>query len=333
MSRSYWLKRAEENDKRNLTSEEEGIRKVQKAFATAEEILLSRIREYYQKYSVDGVVTPADGRVRLTPAELASFRKQISKLAQTASTPEERAHLERLKLRVYISRQEALLAEIQHHAVELGVETEKAIGETLLKIFETQESHQHYNLEQYFGWKVNFEGLAPSQIQALIHQGYSEDDFSKRVWRNTEQLVKNLNVLLPQQFLLGRSTQDLAKELAKKMNTSRYSAETTIRTEGSHVAAQADMHSYKQAGVETYEFLATLDDRTSEECAALDGMHFALKDAQTGVNLPPMHPNCRSTTLPDVDMEGYDETRLAKDSDGNYIVVPKQSYAQWKASL
>jgi len=333
MANAYWTTRAEENDKRNERSKNAGIEKLRKAFSAAEETLLSRIEQYYLKYNTEGTISPADARVRLTPSELTSFRRQITKLSKAASTLEEKEYLEQLKRRVYISRQEALLAEVRHHAVELGVTTENVIGDTLSKIYSEQESHQHYNIEQYMGWGVDFEGLAPSQIQALIHQGYSDDDFSSRVWRNTEQLVKNLNVLLPQQFLLGRSTQDLAKELSKLMNTPRYSAEATIRTEGSNVAAQADMHTYKQADVETYEFMATLDDRTSEVCQSLDGMHFNVKDAQAGVNLPPMHVSCRSTTLPDVDMEGYDETRLAKDEDGQYIVVPKQTYSDWKASL
>lgn len=333
MANEYWLNRAVENDARNERSKNDGIEKIRKAFVSAEDTLLERIEAFYSKYNVDGVIDPADARKRLTPAELTAFRKQISKLARTATSDSEKEYLSQLRRRMYISRQEALLAEIRHHAVELGVQTEGVIGDTLQKIYAEQESHQHYNIEQDMGWGVDFEGLAPSQIQSLIHQGYSGDDFSPRVWRNTEQLVKHLNVLLPQQFLLGRSTQDLARELSKAMNTPRYSAEATIRTEGSNVAAQADMHVYKQADVETYEFMATLDDRTSEICQSLDGMHFNVKDAQAGVNLPPMHVSCRSTTLPDVDMEGYDETRLAKDEDGQYIVVPKQTYSQWKASL
>ena len=332
MADAYWIKRAEENDKRNEHSKEAGIEKLRKAFTAAEETLLSRIEMYYLKYNDEGTISPADARVRLTPAELTAFRKQITKLSKAASTSSEKAYLEQLKRRVYISRQEALLAEVRHHAVELGIATENVIGDTLAKIYSEHESHQHYNIEQYLGLQVSFESLSPAQIQALVHQGYSDDDFSSRVWRNTTQLVKNLDVLIPQQFLLGRSTQDLAKELSKLMNTPRYSAEAIIRTEGSSVAAQADIHVYKQSGIETYEFMATLDSRTSEICQSLDGMHFNVKDAQAGVNLPPMHVNCRSTTLPDVDMTSYNETRLAKDSSGQYTVVPKQTYRQWKST-
>lgn len=59
--------------------------------------------------------------------------------------------------------------------------------------------------------------------------------------------------------------------------------------------------SYEATGLDGYIFLATLDLGTSDICQFLDGKRFKLKDAQVGKNYPPMHPNCRSTTIPDVD--------------------------------
>lgn len=327
-SKEYWTRRVEENDARNLASEIEGIEKIRASFEQAQAEIQKKIDTFYRKYEEDGSISPADAKKRLTPSELNAFRKEIAKLSKDASE-EEKKRLDQLKQRLYISRQEALLAEIQHFAVKLHAATDETISQTLTDIYRQQESHNHYNLEQQLGWGVNFEGLAPAQIEALIHQGYDGRDFSEKTWYSTTQLVKNLNVLLPQQFLLGRSTQDIAKELSKTMNTPRYAAEALVRTEGSNIAAQADMNFYQRAGIESYEFMATLDSRTSEICQMLDGMHFKVKDAATGVNLPPMHTNCRSTTLPDVDMEDIDETRLAKDVDGNYISIPKLPYSAW----
>lgn len=69
-------------------------------------------------------------------------------------------------------------------------------------------------------------------------------------------------------------------------------------TEISHIREQANNDAYEEAGIESYEFDATLDSRTSEICSSLDGMVFKLKDKIIGVNSPPMHPRCRSTTIP-----------------------------------
>ncbi len=60
--------------------------------------------------------------------------------------------------------------------------------------------------------------------------------------------------------------------------------------------------------MDQYEYIATHDALTCETCAALDGKHFKLKDAQAGVNYPPMHPNDRCTTVeydPDDALDWY----------------------------
>ena len=330
----YWTQRAIQNDARTQKQKDAGIAHLQKAFEDAEAEILRRIEAFYYKYSEDGKVDLADARVRLTPKELSDFRKRIASLAGKASTEEEKVQLDALKRRVYISRQEALLAEIRAYATQLTTKVENEIDSVMKDIVTEQLLHQQFNIEQAIGWGVNFEGLSSDQIQAMTRTGYDGRNYSSKVWYDRDQLVKNMNVMLPQMFLLGKSVQDISASLSKAMNTPRYAAERLVRTEGAHVAAQADMALYSRTGLAEYEFLATLDNRTSEMCAELDGKVFKLKDAQVGVNLPPVHPNCRSTTLPVVDMNGIPEERLAKDADGNYIVVPKDmTYPEWKASL
>lgn len=47
-------------------------------------------------------------------------------------------------------------------------------------------------------------------------------------------------------------------------------------------------------------------ERTCETCGALDGKRFKLSDKRDGVNFPPLHPNCRCTTIaydPDDNLE------------------------------
>lgn len=74
-------------------------------------------------------------------------------------------------------------------------------------------------------------------------------------------------------------------------------ARRLIRTETNYVSNQAELESYRSAGVKEYTFTAVLDKRTSEICRELDGKRFPVDRAKVGVNLPPMHPYCRSTTI------------------------------------
>ena len=62
-------------------------------------------------------------------------------------------------------------------------------------------------------------------------------------------------------------------------------------------------------GITKYRFIATIDDRTSKICRALNGKVFDLKDRQIGVNCPFMHPFCRSVTVPVVDREALEKKK------------------------
>ena len=106
----------------------------------------------------------------------------------------------------------------------------------------------------------------------------------------------------------GKSVAEMSKALSARMGQSYKAAERLIRTETNHFHGEADKAAYKAAGVDEYEYVATLDSRTCETCAALDGKHFKVKDAQAGVNYPPMHPNDRCTTVeydPDDALDWY----------------------------
>ena len=50
--------------------------------------------------------------------------------------------------------------------------------------------------------------------------------------------------------------------------------------------------SYQELGIEEYIFLGG----GCEICQALNGQAFKLSEAEAGVNLPPIHPNCKCTT-------------------------------------
>lgn len=85
------------------------------------------------------------------------------------------------------------------------------------------------------------------------------------------------------------------------INGNRSAADRIVRTELTRIQNAAAADTYKAAGIEKYEYSAVDDDRTSEECAALDGKIFRLDEAVVGENFPPIHPNCRCTIIPIVD--------------------------------
>ena len=98
-----------------------------------------------------------------------------------------------------------------------------------------------------------------------------------------------------------------------------------VRTSVNQVANAASQASYKanQDVTKKYEYAATLDNRTSAICRALDGRVFEYGKGPT----PPQHFNCRSTTVPIIDYEGLG----VEPPSGGDIIDERKTYGEWLA--
>lgn len=103
-------------------------------------------------------------------------------------------------------------------------------------------------------------------------------------------------------------------------------------TESAFVSSQSQKDCYKELGVEQFEFVATLDNKTSEICQQMDGKVFKMADYQIGVNAPPLHCFCRSCTVPYFEDDfGQSGKRAARGADGKTTYVGGDiTYEEWK---
>jgi SPP1 gp7 family putative phage head morphogenesis protein len=121
---------------------------------------------------------------------------------------------------------------------------------------------------------------------AKMLQGPTAD--SVRAWVNTgiqqglttDEIVRGL-----------RGTKEQTGILSDKP---LYAVAALVRTAATHASTVGRNESYKALGATHYRFVATLDSKTSIQCASLDGQTFPLGKGP----VPPLHPNCRSSTVP-----------------------------------
>lgn len=80
------------------------------------------------------------------------------------------------------------------------------------------------------------------------------------------------------------------------MDVSRRSAQSMVRTAVSHVSNVASQETWKANAhiVKGWQFLATLDGRTTVTCAGLSGQFFPIGEGP----IPPRHIRCRSVSVP-----------------------------------
>lgn len=147
-------------------------------------------------------------------------------------------------------------------------------------------------------YRAAFDLIPESRVKAILSTNWSGQMFSERVWDNTNALADGLKHDMLVGIMAGKSEQHMADDIMNRCGVGAFEARRLVRTETTCVANMAELYGYKELDIDEYEFSACLDSRTSDLCRELDGKVFKRNSAQAGVNLPPMHPFCRSTTLP-----------------------------------
>lgn len=136
--------------------------------------------------------------------------------------------------------------------------------------------------------------------QRVIHTIWTDDgkSWSSRIWKNNALLVEKLENGLFDSVAAGASKDKLVKRIKEDFNVRFNEADRIVRTELSHIQNQSTLDRYNEAGINKYKYLAEIDERNCDICQKLDGQEFNLKDAEVGINFPPMHPGCRCTIIP-----------------------------------
>lgn len=314
-NKEYWIARALQRENEAYLRGVGLTAKMFQEYDRAAKAIRRDIGDFYSKYAGKYGLTYDQAVRLLTRKEFQEWKATLGEyITRIAAEPDPRvkalltAQLDALSTNSRISRLEALLGQIDLKLNELwetGVSQMKAeFGET----FREGYYKKVYDIQSRAGFIHEFAKLDESVVENVLSYPWSGAMFSNRLWRNKQALLFHVLETITQGVMQGKSVATMSKELSAKMGQSYKAAERLIRTETTHFHSEADKAAYNAAGVDQYEYIATHDARTCETCAALDGKHFKLKDAQAGVNYPPMHPNDRCTTVeydPDDALDWY----------------------------
>ena len=126
----------------------------------------------------------------------------------------------------------------------------------------------------------------------------------------TQQIAKRLKGRLQFENARKGSVRQIAKRGGQSTQMANHQVMTIVRTSVNQVSNAASQSVYKANRdiTEKYQYVATLDSRTSAICARLDGQEFEYGKGP----MPPQHFNCRSTTVPVVEDEWYKQMGIEK---------------------
>ncbi len=337
----YWKKRFELLEESQHQQGVQCYAELEKQYRQAQRQIEGQIQAWYGRFASNNGVTIQEAKRILTAKELAELKWDINQYIQygqeNALSGTWVKELENASARFHISRLEALKLQTQQSLEVMFGNQLDSIDEAMRNIYKSGYYHTAFEIQKGVGVGWDFSTLDDKTISKVINKPWAVDgkNFSERIWGNRQKLVNELNQTLTQNIMLGKDPQKAIDAIAKKMNTSKNNAGKLVMTEEAFFSSAAQKDCFAELDVEQFEIVATLDSRTSEICQEMDGKHFEMSKWEVGVNAPPFHPWCRSTTVPYFDDE-FDLVgeRAAGGEDGKTYHVPAtMTYPEWKKSF
>lgn len=328
-SQEYWEERERQKQQKVDEITDVEVEKVRKAIEDAIDDLNRQIHDIYMKYAVDNHMTYADTLQYLTDNERKEFQRDLQyyleKYKDREYVKKYKKELHSLSVRARVQRIEAFIANIKQHASDLeemlNTETREQISQLytegyLRNAYDILGSQEPTTAQVVPAFNVRV-------VREIMETPWSGKNYSKKVWDISTNFEQKLEEVLTRGLIQGKHPDVIAREFRaagfgkERLNKDgsvrkggiAWSAETLIRTEAANLIEQAQLNSYTEFKTERYVFMTSKDFKVCDTCQELEGKDFAVEDAKTSVNYPPMHPICRCTTRAKTCYDDEDESQ------------------------
>lgn len=305
---NYWEKRALENKLSAIENEEDYLRRISSIYDHANKQIDEKLARVYARYAKENNLTLEEAYKQLPKKMETEYKNDVMDYVNKAKDPSYKQYL----LNQSIMHKHSVLDQLrtEMRSVIYDIDMEETGGKFLEKIFtDSNYRAQYSNNEEAFA-KVD-----KQKIQNLLKENWSGGgNFSELIWKDREKLVKALDDIVMKGLATGDNYDKMSDKLAKRMDTSKSNAKRLIMTESARMENEGLLSYYERIGAKQLIFVATLDMKTSEICRAMDGTIIDIENAKIGLNVPPLHPYCRSVISPHY--EGNEpEDRVYRDAE------------------
>lgn len=312
-NRDYWEERQIKREAKAFTTIQDIEKEYKIALEKAKQDINKEISRITTTYMNDNVLNYIEALKHLKgddykvwKKDLHDYMKEYNKLLKNAPLQAQKLYLEieTLSAKSRISRLDSLKSQIDMELTKLIFRVENDSINALTSVYRDTFIEVTKDL-----------GINPvvsrDKIKTVLDKPWSGANFSQRLWSNTDKLAETVKQEIVNGMIQGINLKTMTKRVSERFETAKKNdVERLLRTEVNYTLNQATLDGYKEAGIEKYEFSATLDNRTSQICSELHGNIFEIKNIAVGLNYPPMHPRCRSTTIPIIDYESLAKTEI-----------------------
>ena len=333
-SKKYWEDRAAGRMVSYTAKAESTADTLGKAYYATARYLQGKANDVFNAFTDKFELSIAEAETMLKNAPNKSMFEQIKTALATCTDEQKKQQLETLLSSPAYAHRIGRLNDLDSKIsdmcsrlanAEIGVDTAH-LGD----IIQSAYMQTVFDVTKGADYRAAFDLIPESRVKAILSTNWSCQMFSQRVWDNTNALADGLKHDMLVGIMAGKSEQHMADDIMNRCGVGAFEARRLVRTETTCVANMAELYGYKELDIDEYEFSACLDSRTSDLCRELDGKVFKRNSAQAGVNLPPMHPFCRSTTLPVLPSEEDLDKELAKPGDE---IGADVDFDEWERNL
>ena len=330
----YWEMREARNMYKDMQLAEDCAKELSVIYSKAAIYTAKQIEGIFNRFASKHHLTRDEAINLLSEADSRDFKKllEVYKNKTGAQKREVLAELEAPAYKNRMKRLDDINKSINKLINAIASRERDEIDKTMRKVYESSYHHAVYEAARMSGLDLQTGPIDEGALETILKKKWSGQNYSERVWNNTQKVADAIKEELMIGALTGKTEKEMTDSINEQFLSGRNNARRLVRTESSYIHNEAHFQAYKDYGIEEYRFVATLDLRTSQICRERDGSVYRVNDKKIGVNAPPMHPWCRSTTIMNLDDETmHSLERFARDPvTGERMKVPAdETYKEW----
>lgn len=310
-SRNQWIEDAKTRLLSNEHRTDEYAKELIFLYDEAAFSVEKEINTMFARFAKDNNLTEAEATQLLSGKEYSTWRKSIEQYIADASGPAKDSksllELNTLAMKSRISRKEQLLSNIYRNIMDLAEDSNTKLETLLGDMLKVNYYESCFSVQRGIGMGFNVAKISDNLIKQVLSYPWSEKHFSEAVWGTCDHLSALAKREITMGFIQGSSVQKMAKAINDVMDKGRYPAERLVRTECKKFANQGEIMGYRENGVSKYRYVGD----GCPICAKLNGHIFSVEEAEAGVNLPPMHPNCVCIVVASFEKSLFDKRKNA----------------------
>lgn len=320
----YWLERAQNVIQSEIQADAQATTEIERIILQMYAEIAEELLAFYAKYATTAGLTMLEVKKNADAFDVKAFRHKAKMYVRRKDFSGEANRVLKLyNLTMKISREQLLKQHLDLIVRDTGLNLQSKLEDHLVEAVDREVERQAHILGEHV--KID-----DAEVKAVVNSNFKGVTWSQRIWKDMALVQKEVEQITSHVVIRGRHPNEFVSEFKKQTNSTSYNASRLLVTESARVQTESQKIAYlKDLGEDgKYKYVAKIDSKTSKLCHSLNGKIFKVKDMIPGVNAPPMHPWCRSTTVPHVSSW---RDKFFKEREGKYQVEVKEAKLQEKA--